>query len=167
MNLSETKPSPRFAEVLRRVSCDHWEYTHRDAHQGYLRCLLNDVVVGYSTHDGGNVVNGPRNMAAKMEKACGCTIIGNRNRRRSRKAFRPSGFTLAGLSVETPASRSVTELTAEWTAIEATIQAAVDGGYVPENARGLVVRRIYIADRLGDLCQPVPPTAFPLEITTP
>lgn len=154
--------STRYAEVLRKVTCDHWVCEGRNDHLAFIRCVLNDIRLGYQTHDGGNAHNAVRNFAADMERACGCVLVEKRNRRRSRKAFRPSGYTPRKSQTEREISEEIAALVAEWDAIEAIFEAAVMGGERPDDALGMALRRQHIAARLEELYKPVPPTKFPL-----
>lgn len=156
-------PSKRYAEVLRKVTCDHWvPEERRNSHQAWLVCVLNGVRLSYGTHDGGNEWNSARNFAADMEKACGCKLIDHRNRRRSRKAFRPSGYTPKKSSNECEIAEEIEALIAEWDAIEALFESAVMSGERPDDALGMALRRQQIAARLEELYKPVPASKFPL-----
>lgn len=156
-------PSKRYAEVLSKITCDHWVCEGRNDHQAFIRCILNGVRLSYGTHDGGNEWNSARNFAADMEKACGCRLIDHRNRRRSRKAFRPSGYTPRKSQTEREISDEITVLVAEWDAIEDIFERAVMDGERPDDALGMAIRRQQIAARLEELYKPIPATKFPLQ----
>lgn len=82
------KPSSRYAEYVRKLAaCGHWKFT---AIVGGDKAVLSHgrESVAYGMHDGGNDKNGPRNFAAEAQRACGCTFIQPRGRKRSRKTFR-------------------------------------------------------------------------------
>lgn len=93
----EYKPSPRFAEYVRKITCDHWEtagVSNND--RAVLRHKATGQTVSYALHDGGNDRNGGRNFAADVQRICGCRLLEVRGRKRSRKAVRPSGFSIGG-----------------------------------------------------------------------
>lgn len=88
------KPSPRFAEYMRLIKCDQWESTgEATSDRAFIR-HISGLVLSYALHDGGNDRNSPRNFAKQVQDACGCILVQPRGRKRSRKAFRPSGFRL-------------------------------------------------------------------------
>lgn len=82
------KPSSRYAEYVRKLAaCGHWTFTGiTGGDKAVLRHGRESVA--YGMHDGGNERNGPRNFAAAAQRACGCTFIQPRGRKRSRKTFR-------------------------------------------------------------------------------
>lgn len=96
-------PSKRFYEYVTAVlACGHWEETGRLVKHSHaeIRNIQTGETTVYSTHDGGNDYNGPRNFATWCGRACGCEFVQHRNRRRSRKANQVSGFTMPTESSE-------------------------------------------------------------------
>lgn len=110
MNVSP-KPSPRFAEYVRKIKCGEWESLGPlGSDKGALRHTHTGQTVAYNTHDGGNEWNGARNFALTVQRICGCRLIEPRGRKRSRKAFRPSGFRVETSRPNPAVSARITEL---------------------------------------------------------
>ena len=80
------RPSARFAEYVRKIACDEWEFVGTSGgDKGILR-HKSGATVAYGLHDGGNDWNGPRNFATEVQRICGCRLIEHRGRKRSRKS---------------------------------------------------------------------------------
>ncbi len=154
------KPSPRFAEYVRKMSaCGHWTFTGRT---GTDKAVLehDGVTVAYQLHDGGNDWNGPRNFAAEAQRACGCKFIESRGRKKSRKAFRPSGFSVEG-TYSNSTQRRVDHLVNKWHRVDARFaEIEALGEAAPRDliseARDLIADRSAIERELAELHQPTP-----------
>lgn len=92
----DPKPSRRFSEYVRKISCDEWTSLGKGRDDVGVLQHESGVTVAYGLHDGGNDINGPRNFAAEVQRICGCHLIEARGRKRSRKADQTSGFSIAG-----------------------------------------------------------------------
>ena len=87
------KPSPRFAEYVRKVkACGHWQHTETRADRAILRYVTSGQTIAYSLHDGGNEKNGARNFAAEAQATCGCKFVEARNRKPSRKRWKGTKY---------------------------------------------------------------------------
>lgn len=83
------KPSKRYAEYVRKITCSDWEYVGtKGGDKAVLRHVPTGETVAYCLHDGGNDYNGPRNFAAQVQRICGCRMIEARGRKKSRKAVK-------------------------------------------------------------------------------
>lgn len=80
------KPSPRYAEYVRKITCGDWEPAGiKGNDRGVLLHTKTGATVSYGLHDGGNALSGPRNFAADVQRICGCPLVEPRGRKRSRK----------------------------------------------------------------------------------
>jgi hypothetical protein len=89
------RPSKRYRPFVQALlSCGHWRIpdVKGNGHQAPIEHIGTGRRLWYETHDGGNDINSARNFASAAGKICGCTFVQPRQRKRSRKAFRGSGF---------------------------------------------------------------------------
>lgn len=153
------RPSKRYAEYIRRIKCDHWVADDKPVgnDKAVLRCVLNDATAAYGLHDGGNDWNGPRNFAADIQKGCGCQIIESRGRKKSRKAIRPSGFSVASAHSPSPTSTEVEALMSQHDELRREFSELLKRGdrSAAERARGVLHEASVVANRLRALHQPV------------
>lgn len=154
------KPSSRYAEYVRKLAaCGHWEFT---GITGGDKAVLSHgrESVAYGMHDGGNDRNGPRNFAAAAQRACGCTFIQPRGRKRSRKAIEVSGFN-PSTSYSNPTQAEVDRLISEWRCLDGQIEEFEALGESASrsqvnDALGVIRRRMEVEANLADLHQPMP-----------
>ena len=104
-----------------------------------------------------------KSLASDIKKVSGVETWRKGNRKRSRKAIQIAGFnkTYRPDSADAIAAE-VESLRSEWREIEDYLIAAVSTGRRPDDALEKALRRQEIADRLRDLYQPIPASAFPL-----
>ena len=154
------KPSSRYAEYVRKLAaCGHWKFT---GIVGGDKAVLSHrgATVTYGMHDGGNDYNGPRNFAAAAQRACGCTFVQPRGRKRSRKAVTASGINPSS-SYSNPTQQTVDNLNAEWRRLTDSLAAfEALGGAASRcqvnEALQVIRRRADVEERLTELHQPIP-----------
>jgi hypothetical protein len=105
-----------------------------------------------------------KSLANDIKKVSGVETWRKGNRKRSRKAIEVAGYNKTYRSASAEAvSTEVEALRNEWREIEGYLIAAVSTGRRPDDGLEKAIRRQEIADRLRDLYQPVPASAFPIE----
>jgi len=105
-----------------------------------------------------------KSTATDIERVSGITVWRRGNKKRSRKAIATSGFNQTYRSESAAAvSDEAARLREEWEQIENYLLACVSTGSRPNDALQKALRRQAIAERLRDMYQPIPPSAFPVD----
>lgn len=100
--------------VSKAEKCGHWTYVGLDG-QGHalIECTRTGERISYSLHK--SDLNGGRNFAHAAGRACGCVFVQPRGRKRSRKAVKPSGFSIEAATRENRSFHMAMELEIEAT----------------------------------------------------